>query len=319
MRIHRTGDTGEFHREDLPLPPPSANEVRIRHTAVGLNYIDIYHRTGLYPVTLPAVLGMEGAGVVEEGGAGVTDLRAGDRVAYAGTLGAYALHRNIPADRLVKIPNGVDDVTAASMMLKGMTAQFLVRRTHAVTAGETVLVHAAAGGVGQLLCQWAAHLGATVIGTVGSRAKADVARAHGCAHVVLYREDDFVARVREITGARGVPVVYDSVGADTFMRSLDCLQPRGLMVCFGQSSGPVPPLDIITLSQKGSLFLTRPTLMTYTTRREDLLTSAAELFDVVRAGHVRVEPARTLPLVEVARAHQELGSRSTSGATVLLP
>lgn len=320
IRIHETGGPEVLSWETLEIGRPARGEVLLRQTAVGLNYIDTYHRTGLYPLPqLPAVLGREAAGVVEEVGEGVTELAVGDRVAYALYPGSYTEARVIPADRLVPLPAEIDDRTAAGALLKGLTAQYLLRRTHAVRAGETVLVHAAAGGVGLIACQWARHLGATVIGTVGTPEKADLARAHGCDHPIQYDREDFVARVREITDGRGVPVVYDSVGRATFERSLDCLAPRGLMVSFGQSSGAVPPLNLGVLAQKGSLFLTRPTLATYIARREDLLRSAEELFDVLRSGRVQVEIGQTYPLQEAARAHQELEARKTTGSSLLIP
>jgi NADPH2:quinone reductase len=275
----------------------------------------------MYPLpALPAVIGSEGAGRVEAVGPGVRDVAVGDRVAYAGgPTGAYSETRVLPADRLVRLPDGIEDRHAAAMMLKGMTAEYLLRRTFRVEAGQTILVHAAAGGVGLIACQWASALGATVIGTVGTREKAALAASHGCAHPIVAADEDFVARVRSITHGRGVPVVYDSVGRDTFLRSLDCLSPRGLMVSFGQSSGMVPPLDITALSAKGSLYLTRPTLFAYTATREDLLASAAALFDVVLKGAVRVEVGQTYPLREVARAHADLEARRTVGSTVLIP
>ncbi len=321
IRIHRTGGAEEMKWEEVSVGDPGPGEVRVRHEAVGLNFIDVYHRTGLYPLAqLPAVLGMEGAGVVEAVGEGVSAVGPGDRVAYAGIPpGAYAEVRLIPDHRLVPLPEAIDFRQAAAMMLQGMTAEYLLRRTYTVEAGDTVLVHAAAGGVGLIACQWAKHLGATVIGTVGSATKAELARAHGCDHPVLYREEDFVARVQDITGGAGVDVVYDSVGKDVFMPSLDCLRPRGMMVTFGNASGPVAPLDLLLLSQKGSLYVTRPTLMTYTAKREDLLASAAALFEVVQAGAVRIEVNQTYPLAEAARAHRDLEARKTTGSTVLLP
>ncbi len=321
IRIHRTGGAEEMKWEEVSVGDPGPGEVRVRHEAVGLNFIDVYHRTGLYPLAqLPAVLGLEGAGVVEAVGEGVSAVGPGDRVAYAGIPpGAYAELRLIPDHRLVPLPEAIDFRQAAAMMLQGMTAEYLLRRTYTVEAGDTVLVHAAAGGVGLIACQWAKHLGATVIGTVGSAAKAELARAHGCDHPVLYREEDFVARVQDITGGAGVDVVYDSVGKDVFMPSLDCLRPRGMMVTFGNASGPVAPLDLLLLSQKGSLYVTRPTLMTYTAKREDLLASAAALFEVVQAGAVRIEVNQTYPLAEAARAHRDLEARKTTGSTVLLP
>jgi NADPH2:quinone reductase len=320
IRIYETGGPEVMRWEDVPDSRPGPGEALVRHTAVGVNFIDVYHRTGLYPVPLPNGLGLEAAGVVEAVGDGVVDLQPGDRVAYAGgPVGAYAERRVIPADRLVPLPHAISDVQAAGMMLKGMTAQYLLRRTFPVAAGDTILVHAAAGGVGLILCQWAKHLGATVIGTVGSEEKAALAKAHGCDHPILYKSEDFAARVRTLTDGEGVPVVYDGVGADTFMGSLDCLRPLGMMVSFGQSSGKIPPVDLGILSAKGSLFLTRPTLMTYTAKRQDLVASAAELFDVVKHGFVTIEVGRTRPLAEAADAHRELTARKTTGSTVLLP
>jgi NADPH2:quinone reductase len=320
VRIHQTGGPEVLRWELVELPPPGPGEVRVRHTAVGVNFVDTYFRTGLYPTTLPTVLGSEAAGVVEELGAGVTTFAKGDRVAYAtGPLGAYAEARNIPASHLVEIPDGIDDATAAAVMLKGMTAQYLVRRAHAVKKGDTILVHAAAGGVGLILCQWAKHIGATVIGTVGSEAKAKLARDHGCDHVVFYRTEDVPARVREITNDARVPVVYDSVGKDTFQASLDCLQRRGLLVTFGQSSGPVPPFDPRLLSQKGSLYLTRPTLAHYVAERAELESTARELFEVILSGAVRVLVAQKYPLRDAERAHRDLEARKTTGSTVLVP
>jgi NADPH2:quinone reductase len=320
IRMQRTGGPEVLRWEVTELPPPGPGEVRVRHAAIGLNFIDTYHRTGLYPVALPAVLGSEASGVVEAVGEGVTTVAKGDRVAYAtGPMGAYAEQRNMPAANLVKVPPEIDDRTAAAVMLKGMTAEYLVRRTYAVKAGDTILVHAAAGGVGLILCQWAKHLGATVIGTVGSEEKAKLAREHGCDHVVLYRTEDVPARVRELTNGAGVPVVYDSVGKDTFAASLDCLRPRGLMVTFGQSSGAIPPIDVRLLSQKGSLYLTRPTLGDYVRARAELEATARELFEVIAKGAVRIRIAQTFPLRDAEAAHRALESRSTTGSTVLLP
>ncbi|MBI5164310.1 MAG: quinone oxidoreductase [Magnetospirillum sp.] len=321
IRIHHTGGPEQMRWEAVEVGTPGPGEALIRHRAVGVNYIDVYHRTGLYPLpALPAVIGMEAAGVVEAVGADVVEVKTGDRVAYAGVpLGAYAEQRLIPAHRLVPLPHDVSDTQAAGMMLKGMTAQYLLRRTTRVRAGDTVLIHAAAGGVGLLLCQWARHLGAIVIGTVGSDAKAELARAHGCTHPIVYTREDFVARVRDLTAGTGVSVVYDSVGADTFLASLDCLRPMGMMVSFGQSSGRVAPLDTNLLAAKGSLFLTRPSLLTYTAQRADLMASAAELFQVVREGAVTVDVRHTYPLAEAAQAHTELEGRRTSGSIVLLP
>ncbi|MBF0323837.1 MAG: quinone oxidoreductase [Alphaproteobacteria bacterium] len=320
IRIHQTGGPEAMVFEDVAVPAPAAGEVLLRQGAVGVNYIDVYHRTGLYPAPLPCALGLEGAGTVEAIGDGVTDFRPGDRVAYANPpIGAYAERRVIPAHRLLKLPDSISETQAAGMMLKGMTAQYLLRRTYRVQKGDTILVHAAAGGVGLLLCQWADHLGATVIGTVGSPEKAELAKAHGCHHPILYRDTDFVAAVREITQGTGVQVVYDSVGIDTFERSLDCIKPLGMMVSFGQSSGKVAPLDTGILAAKGSLFLTRPTLMTYTAARADLVFMATELFEVVQSGAVKVEISRTYPLAEAAQAHRDLEARRTTGSLVLLP
>jgi NADPH2:quinone reductase len=319
IRIHETGGPEVLRWEEIDLGRPGPGEVRLRQTAVGLNYIDTYHRSGLYPLELPAVLGREAAGVVEEVGAGVAELRPGDRVAYALHPGAYAEARLMPAARLVRLPDGIDERTAAAAMLKGLTAHYLLRRTHRVEPGETILLHAAAGGVGLIACQWAKRLGATVIGTVGSPEKAAIARAHGCDHTVLYDREDVVARVRELTGGRGVGVVYDSVGRATLEASLDCLAPCGLLVSFGQSSGPVPPLNLGLLAQKGSLFVTRPTLATFIAEREDLLAASAELFDAIREGGLRVEIGQTYPLRDASRAHRDLEARRTRGSTLLVP
>lgn len=321
IRIHETGGPDVLRWEDVEVASPQEGEVRLRQTAVGLNYIDTYHRSGLYPVeSLPTGLGVEGAGIVEEIGQGVTQFRVGDRVAYAGgPLGSYAEQRCMPVDRLVKLPDDIDEQTAAALMLKGLTTHYLVRLCYEVRSGDTILIQAAAGGVGLLVCQWASHLGATVIGTVGSKEKAELAAAHGCHHPILYREEDFVQRVRELTDGAGVPVVYDSVGVETFMRSLDCLRPRGLMVTFGQSSGPVPPLAVHELTARGSLYLTRPTLASFTATREELLANAAELFEVVTRGVVRIEVNQTYPLANAEQAHLDLENRKTTGSTVLLP
>lgn len=300
---------------------PGPGEVLIRQEAVGLNFIDVYFRTGLYPAPngMPLVPGNEGAGVVEALGEGVTTLKIGDRVAYAGPIGAYAQQRVIAADRLVKVPDEIALDVAASMMLKGMTAEYLLRRTFEVKPGDTILFHAAAGGVGLIAGQWAKALGATVIGTVGSAEKAKLASANGYDHVINYREDDFVARVKDITGGKGVDVVYDSVGKDTFPGSLDCIRPRGMWASFGQSSGPIEPFNIGLLSQKGSLYATRPTLFTYIASRAELEASAGALFDVVAKGDVKIEINQRYPLAEAARAHSDLEGRKTSGTTVLLP
>jgi NADPH2:quinone reductase len=319
IRIHETGGPEVLRWEETDVGRPGPGEARLHHTAVGLNFIDTYHRAGLYPLALPAVLGSEAAGVVEEIGPGVTEVKLGDRVAYAGPIGAYSQARLIRADRLVPLPAEIGDRAAAAMMLKGMTAQYLLRRTCPVEAGDTVLIHSAAGGVGLIACQWARHVGATVIGTVSTEAKATLAHEHGCDYPIVTSSESFVARVREITGGRGVRVVYDSVGKDTFEGSLDCLQPLGMMVSYGNSSGPVPPFSPLVLSAKGSLFLTRPSLMTYTAHREELLATAAELFEVVRSGAVRVEIRQTYPLAEAAQAHRDLEARRTTGSTVLMP
>src|SRR5580700_3831254 len=317
IRFAKTGGPEVLEWQEVEVGKPGPGQVRIRHTAVGLNYIDTYQRSGLYPMPLPSGLGSEAAGVIEEVGPGVPDLKPDDRVAYAGgPLGAYSEERVMPADRLVPLPDGISDHEAAAMMLKGMTAWYLIRRTHVVKPGETILIHAAAGGVGLIACQWAKHLGATVIGTVGSADKAELVKKHGCDYPILYRSEDFVARVVEITGGKKLPVVYDSVGKDTFYKSLDCLAPLGLMALFGQSSGAVPPVDLGILAGKGSLFVTRPTLGNYTGTREELLTAAGELFDVVKSGAVKIAVNQTYPLREAAQAHRDLESRKTTGQTV---
>jgi NADPH2:quinone reductase len=319
IRMHQTGGPEVLVWEDYDPGQPGKGEVRLRHTAVGLNYIDTYVRSGLYPnAGLPLVLGMEAAGVVEETGDGVTDLRVGDRVAYPSSIGAYSEARVIPADKVVKIPDAISDQQAAAIMLKGMTVQYLVRRTFPLQGSETILVHAAAGGVGLILCQWAKHLGATVIGTVGNDEKAALAKANGCTHTIVYTRENFTERVREITGGAGVPVVYDSAGKDTFIGSLDCLRPRGLMVSFGNASGPVPPFAIAQLASKGSLFLTRPVLMHHIATRADLVSTADDLFGVVSSGAVKISVNQTYPLSEAAQAHRDLEARKTTGSTVLL-
>ena len=319
VRIHKTGGPEVLSWDEVELARPGAGEVRIRQTAVGLNYIDTYNRRGIYPLSLPSSLGGEGAGVVEEVGPGVTDLKPGDRVAYGNApIGAYAEARLIPADRLVSLPPSVTDQQAAAMTLKGLTAQYLLRQTYRVKPGDPILIHAAAGGVGLIACQWAKHLGATVIGTVGGDAKAKLAKAHGCDHVIDYSKEDFVKRVAEITEGKKLPVVYDSVGKDTFMKSLDCLAPLGLMVSFGQSSGLVEPFSINILTNKGSLYVTRPTLGHYAAAPEKLRAMAKELFDVVGAGIVKIEIGQTYKLKDVAQAHRDLEARKTTGSTVLL-
>ena len=320
IRIHEYGGPEKLVWEEVPLPAPKEGEALVRHSAVGLNYIDVYFRTGLYKLpSLPAVIGMEAAGVVEAVGEGVTEVSPGDRVAYAtGPSGAYAEARTVKADRLVRIPDAIDDRIAAAMLLQGLTAQYLIRRTYPLRSGETILVHAAAGGVGLILSQWARALGCTVIGTVSTPEKAELARAHGVAQVVLPGED-LAARVKSITGGAMLPVVYDSVGRDTFMSSLDCLAPLGTMVSFGNASGPVPPVDLGLLAAKGSLFLTRPTLATYTAKREDLVAGAADLFDAVSGGSVRILVNQHWPLREAAEAHRALEARRTTGSSVLMP
>ena len=320
IRIHQTGGPEVLSWEPVEVPSPAAGEIRIRHTAVGLNSIDVYFRTGLYAAPLPLIPGFEAAGVVEAVGEGVTRFKTGDRVAYSsGPVGAYAEVRNLAADRVVAIPDGVSDAEAAAMMLQGMTAEYLLRRTYKVKPGDTILIHAAAGGVGLIACQWAKHLGATVIGTVGSDEKAELARAHGCDYPIVYTREDFQARVLEITNGAKLPVVYDSVGKDTFAKSLDCLAPLGLMVLFGQASGPVPPFDLGQLAAKGSLFITRPTLFSYTAGRADLEASAGALFEVVKSGVVKIPVKQTYALREAAQAHRDLEARRTTGSTVLLP
>lgn len=321
IRIHANGGPEVLTYEDVEVARPGPGEALIRHTAIGLNFLDVYYRTGLYPAPngLPLIPGNEAAGVVEELGEGVTGLRRGDRVAYAGPIGAYADTRVIAADRLVRLPGGVADEQAAGMMLKGMTAEYLLRRTFKVKPGDTILFHAAAGGVGLIVGQWAKHLGATVIGTASSPDKIALAKAHGFDHVINYATDDFVSAVADITGGRKCDVVYDSVGKDTFPGSLDCLRPLGMFVSFGQSSGPIPPFNLALLAQKGSLFATRPTLFTYVAKRADLEAAAQNLFEVVSKGIVRIEVNQRYPLAEVGRAHSDLEGRRTTGTSVLLP
>jgi NADPH2:quinone reductase len=320
IRIHQTGGPEVLCWEEVDLPAPASGEATVRHHAVGLNFIDTYHRTGLYPLPLPSGLGLEGAGVVEAVGAGVSEVKVGDRVAYAGgPVGAYAEARNIPAHRLLKLPDAIDFKTAAAMMLQGLTAAYLLRRTYRVQPGDAVLIHAAAGGVGLIACQWAKALGATVIGTVGSKAKGELAKAHGCDHVINYTTENFTQCVRDITGGEGVPVVYDGVGKDTFMGSLDSLRPLGMMVSYGNASGPVPPFDLLLLAQKGSLFITRPTVANYTSKRSELEALGGELFDIVATGQVRIEINQTYALADAAQAHRDLEARRTTGSTILLP
>jgi NADPH2:quinone reductase len=319
--MHQTGGPEVLGWEEYDPGKPEPGEVLLRHQAVGLNYIDIYHRSGLYPLpSLPGIPGMEGGGVVEAIGDSVTEVSVGDRVAYAGLPpGAYTEARIMPAHRLVKLPDSISTRQGAAMMLQGMTARYLLHGCYQVKTGDTILIQAAAGGVGLIVCQWAKYLGATVIGTVGSQEKAELAKTHGCHYPILYREGDFVARVKEITQGEGVDVVYDSVGQATFMKSLDCLRPLGMMVSFGQSSGPIPPFDLAILGAKGCLFLTRPSLMVYTAKREDLLAHAKDLFEVVGKGAVKIEIRQTYPLAEAAQAHRDLEGRKTTGSTVLIP
>ena len=319
VRFHKAGGADVLVHEDVQVGEPGEGQVRIRHTAIGVNFVDVYQRAGLYPMPLPAIAGNEGAGVVEAVGAGVKTLKAGDRVAYTGLVGSYCESRVVPADRMVKTPDGISDEQAASMMLKGMTVQYLIRRTYAVKSGETVVFHAAAGGVGQIACQWLKALGVTVIGTVGSDEKAKLATAHGCTHTVVYTRENFVERVKALTGGKGVPVVYDSVGKDTWEGSLDCLRPRGLLVTFGNASGPVPPMNLGILAGKGSLYVTRPTLATYIATREELESTAAELFDMVKSGKVKIEVSARYKLADAAQAHRDLEARKTTGSIILVP
>jgi NADPH2:quinone reductase len=319
IRIHTTGGPEVLQWEPVEVSQPGPGEAVVSQTAIGLNFIDVYHRTGLYPVpAMPAVIGSEGAGVVEAVGEGVSEVAVGDRVAYCMSIGSYSQRRVIASRLLVKIPDGIRDDQAAAMMLKGCTVQYLLRRTYRVEPNETILFHAAAGGCGLLACQWAKHLGATVIGTVGTPEKAELAKAHGCDYPIVYTREDFVERVKEITNGAGVPVVYDSVGNDTFLGSLDCLQPRGLMVSFGNASGPVESFSPGMLAAKGSLFLTRPSLATYIRTRAELEATTGELFDVVAAGAVEVEVSQTFPLKSAEQAHRDLEGRRTIGSTVLL-
>jgi NADPH:quinone reductase len=320
IRFHATGGPDVLKSESVDVGAPGPGEVRVRNTAIGVNFIDTYQRSGLYPLALPSGLGTEAAGIVEAVGSGVQGLTPGDRVASCtGPLGAYSTERLVPADKLVKLPDGIEDRTAAAMMLKGLTVQYLFRQTFALKAGDTILFHAAAGGVGLIACQWARALGVTMIGTVSSDAKAALAREYGCTHTIIYTRENFVERVREITGGKGVPVVYDSIGKDTFPASLDCLAPRGMFVSFGSSSGPVPPFNLITLSQKGSLYATRPTLFTYASTHAALNVMASELFALVKDGKIRPDARQTFALKDAAEAHRSLESRKTTGATLLLP
>ncbi len=321
IRIHEYGGVDKMKWEQVDVGQPGQGEIRVKHTAVGFNYIDTYFRSGLYkiPTGLPAVLGTEGAGVVEAVGSGVTDIKVGDRVAYANPMGSYTEVRLMPADRAVKVPDGIDDKTAAAMMLQGMTVRYLLRQTYPVGPDTTLLLHSAAGGIGLIACQWAKHLGATIIGTVGSAEKGELAKAHGCTHIINYRTENFVDRVKEITGGKLCDVVYNSVGKDTFPGSLDCLRPLGMWVSFGNSSGPVPPFEIGILNPKGSLFATRPSLFHYTATRADLLANANELFDLVGRGIVKINVNQSYPLKEAAQAHTDVQARKTTGSTVLIP
>ncbi len=320
IRIKETGAPDVMEYIDVDLPAPGTGEVLVRHMACGLNFIDVYFRTGLYPQPLPGSLGMEGAGVIEAVGENVTHVKVGDRVAYAGRpLGAYAEARVMPADILVKLPESISFETAAAMMLQGLTVQYLFRRAFRLQGGETILFHAAAGGVGLIACQWARALGVTMIGTVGSDEKAALAKANGCVHTINYNKENFVERVKEITGGKGVPVVYDSIGKDTFIGSLDCLSPLGMMVSFGSASGAVPPFGLNELATRGSLFITRPSLFNYTAKRDDLETMAAELFGMVESGKIKIDINQRYALKDVAQAHRDLESRKTTGSSILIP
>jgi NADPH2:quinone reductase len=319
VRFHKQGGPEVLQVEDVQVGDPGPGQVRIRHTAIGVNFVDTYQRSGLYPMQLPQVAGNEGAGVVEAAGAGVSDLKAGDRVCYTGLPGSYCETRLVPADRMVKLPKGISEEQAASMLLKGLTVHYLIFSTYPVKQGETVLWHAAAGGVGLIACQWLKALGVTTIGTAGSAEKLALAKAHGADHLINYSTEDFVKRVKEITGGKGVPVVYDSVGKSTWEGSLDCLRPRGLMVSFGNASGPVPPVNLGILSTKGSLFVTRPTLATHIASRVDLVERSNALFEVVASGKVKIETTKTYKLADAAQAHRDLESRKTTGSVILKP
>ncbi len=320
IRINRVGGPEVMELVEVDLPPPGPGEVRMRHAAIGLNYIDVYHRTGLYPQPLPGALGVEGAGVVEEVGEGVTDFKAGDRVAYGGRpLGSYSEARNIPASQILLLPKQIEFDTAAAMMLQGLTVQYLFHRTVPLKAGDTILFHAAAGGVGLIACQWARVKGINLIGTVGSEEKAALAIENGASHVINYNRENFTERVKELTDGKGVSAVYDSIGKDTFIGSLDCLQPLGTMVSFGNASGPVPPFSLSELASRGSLFVTRPTLMTYAAQREDLEAMAKSLFGVVSSGEVKIDIRQRYALADVQQAHRDLEARKTTGSSILLP
>ncbi len=322
--IHEKGKPDVFRWQDVEVGAPQAGEVRLKHSAIGVNYVDTYHRRGIphpWPVPpLPAVIGLEGVGTIEAVGDGVDRFAPGDRVAYASPpLGAYVQERVMPATHLLKVPDEIDDVSAAGMMLKGLTAQYLLRRTYCVQPGDTIVIHAGAGGMGLILCQWARHLGATVIGTVSNAEKAELARINGCDYPIIHNQEDFAAKVMEVTDGEGVPVVYESIGKDTFERSLDCLRERGILVSYGHASGPPPPVDLIDLGRRGSLFVTRPAIMHYMKKRHELEASAQDLFDVVRSGRVKIQVNHMLPLREVAEAHRAIEERRTTGSTVLLP
>jgi len=319
IRFHKQGGPEVLQVDDVPVGDPGPGQVRIRHTAIGVNFVDIYQRSGLYPMQLPAIAGNEGAGVVEALGKGVKDLKVGERVAYTGLPGSYCEARIVPADRMVKIPKGISDEQAASMMLKGLTVHYLIHSTYKVKKGDTVLWHAAAGGVGTIACQWLKKLGVNTIGTVGSPEKVQLAKAHGCKHVINYSTENFVEKVKEITKGKKLPVVYDAVGKSTWEGSLDCLQPRGLIVSFGNASGPVPPVNLGILSTKGSLYVTRPTLGTYIAARADLVKRSNDLFNVVKSGKVKIETTARHTLEDAAQAHRDLEGRKTTGSVVLIP
>jgi NADPH2:quinone reductase len=319
IRIHKNGGPEVLQWDSVDVPAPGPGQVRLKQHACGVNFIDVYQRSGLYKLPLPFVAGSEGAGEVTAVGAGVTDFKVGDRGAYAGAVGGYADERVMPADRLVKLPDNIDYKTGAAMMLQGMTVRYLLRQTYKVGPGTTLLLHAAAGGIGLIACQWARHLGATIIGTVGSAEKAELAKANGCHHVINYKTENFVARTKELTGGQGVDVVYDSIGKDTYPGSLDCLKPLGLWVSFGNASGAITNFDLLSLSSKGSLYATRPTLVTYVAKRADLLANANDLFDVVGKGVVKINVNHTYPLKDAAQAHRDLEARKTTGSIVLVP
>lgn len=319
MRFHRTGGPEVLQADEVQVGEPGAGQVRIRHTAIGVNFLDTYQRSGLYPMPLPQIAGNEGAGVVEAVGSGLTELKPGDRVCYTGLVGAYCEQRLVPADRMVKLPEGISEATAASMLLKGLTVHYLIHTTFPVQAGQTVLWHAAAGGVGLIACQWLRALGLTVIGTAGSDEKCALAKAHGATHVINYSKENFVERVKALTGGKGVPVVYDSVGKSTWEGTLDCLQPRGLIASFGNASGAVPPVNLGILSTKGSLYVTRPTLATHIATRADLLARSNALFDIVKSGKVRIQTTASYKLASAAQCHTDLESRKTTGSVILVP